>query len=106
MPRDTITTIKETEARAKAIEAEARAKAQKMIEETESSCIAFCAKEEEALRAELEEKLDLLRKKSETLVRRNAQSNEDHANEICDNARLRVRGAVKIILQEIEKQCQ
>lgn len=106
MPRDAITTIKDTEAQARAIEAQAKAKAQEMIEETESSCIGFCQKETQKLRSELDSQLELLREKSRALVEKNALSNEAYADELGQQARLRVRGAVKIILQEIEKQCQ
>lgn len=106
MPRDAITTVKDTEARARAIEEDAKVKAREMIEETERSCIEFCEKEERELKAELDERLELLRRKSERLVEKNAQSNDERAQEILESARLRMRGAVKIILQEIEKQCR
>ena len=106
LPRDAITTIKETEAQARAIETDAKAKAQEMIEETEKSCISFCQKEKEKLGCELDAQLEILRQRSEVLIEKNARSNEACAEELRERARLRVRGAVKIILQEIEKQCQ
>ena len=46
--KDAITTIRETEARARAIEEDAKVKAQEMIEETERSCIEFCEKRKES----------------------------------------------------------
>ena len=106
MPRDAIKTIRDTEAKAHSIEAEAREKAREMIEETERSCIEFCEKEEAELQAELNGRLELLRRKSGQLIDRNVSANGELVGELIDAARLRMRGGVKIILQEIEKECQ
>lgn len=106
MPRDAITTIRNAEARAAAIEAEARKSAGDMVAETEQSCAKYCEKEVAALQAELDEKLDLLRQKSNALIEKSARDSNERADAILDDARIRLRGAVKIILQEIEKKCQ
>ena len=106
LPRDAIITIKKTEAQVRAIEAEAKEKAQEMIEETEQSCIQFCQKEREELVTELDSRLDALRQRSEALLDRSARSSEMAADELRERTKARMRGAVNIVLEEIEKQCQ
>ena len=106
MPRDAIISIKNAEAEARSIEAEAVRQAQEMTEETERSCIQFCKKEREELSAELAVQLDGLRKKSEVLLEKNARANKELAEEISRKSEDRMRGAVNIILREIDKQCQ
>lgn len=106
MPRDAIAAIRNAEARAAAIESDARREAREMVEDTERSCAEYCEKETAALCAELEEKLELLRQRSVALIEKSARENDERADEILEGARIRLRGAVKIILQEIEKRCQ
>ena len=105
MPRDAIMTIKESEAKAKAIEAEAHLEAKQMIEETEASCIRFCEKEKEKLSSELCARIEDIGKKSDFLIEKSARATEEEAEELRKKASIRLSGAVKIILQEIEKQC-
>ena len=91
MPKDAIITIKKAEAEARAIEADARARAQEMIEETEQSCVKFCQKEKEELCAELEAQLDTLRQRSEALLQRSAQADEACAEQIREGTKVRQR---------------
>ena len=106
MPRDAIITIKRAEAEARAIEADATARAQEMIEETEQSCKQFCEKEKWELVGELSSQLDTLRQRSESLLQRSAQADAECAEEIRERTKARMRGAINIVLREIEKKCQ
>lgn len=106
MPRDAIITIKKAEAEAHAIEADAVLLAQEMTEETERSCIQFCEKEKQELESELAAQLENLKKKSEALLQRSAQADAERSEEIKEKTKARMRGAVNIVLREIEKQCQ
>lgn len=106
LPRDAISVIKDTEDRAHRIVYDAEERAARMIEETEHSCLEFLSKKEAEATAEKDKQIELLKAKSGALLEKNAEITRKNAEDLENDARKKLDGAVKIILQEIYEQCQ
>lgn len=106
LPRDAISVIKDAENQAHRIVDDAEERAARMIEETEHSCLEFLSKKEAEVTAEKGKQIELLKTKSDTLLKKNADIARKNAEDLESDARKRLDGAVKIILQEIYEQCR
>lgn len=106
MSRDTILKIKETEAEAMKIVAEAEERAKQMRQTAEADGRALCKRTEEELSAELEGMLEQIRIKVEEMSERIMEETREEAAEVAAAARLNRKSAEKIVVRGLDAKCR
>ena len=106
MSRDTILKIKETEAEAMKIVAEAEERAKQMRQAAEADGRALCKQTEDELSAELEGMLEQIRIKVEEMSERIMEETREEAAEVAAAARLNRKSAEKIVVRGLDAKCR
>ena len=106
MSRDTILKIKEAEAEAMRIVAEAEEKAKRMRDAAEAEGRARCEQTERALSAELEGMLEQIRVKVGEMSDRIMEEAREEATEVASAARLNRKSAEKIVVRGLDAKCR
>ena len=106
MSKDAITKIKEAEAEAQKIRADAADSVKEKLRSAEAEGKRMCAEAEaEAVRVNAE-KISTTRQKLDTIMSEKRAVAEKSAGDTARSAELNMRDAVKMIVGEVMKQCQ
>ncbi len=106
MSKEAIGRVREAEAQAANIRAEAEKKAAFMIEETEKNCAAEAERAIAATDAALREELERVKGRAEGLIEDSRREVESDVAAVEANAREHMREAVKLIVWEMYDSCQ
>lgn len=106
MSKDTILKIKETEAEAARIVAEAEAKAREMRERAETEGLALCRSTEETLTVELDGMLKKIQEKVDAMGVRTLDETREQAEAVASAARLNRKSAEKIVIRGLDAKCR
>ena len=106
MAKEIIEKIKEAEAEADRIRAEAQTEAQECLREAEKNGRALCEWAESEGLAENREKIRLIRERADDMMAHSAEEAEQKAAAMRADAEHRMREAVRLILGGVMEQCQ
>lgn len=106
MSRESILKIQETEQIAEEIIADARARAQKMIEAAEAEGRALCETTERETEASLDAMLEQIRERTVSVSERMENESLAQVEELKRNVSLRRKIAEKIIIRGFDRKCR
>ena len=106
MSKEAISRVREAEAQAAEIRAQAEKKAATRIEQTEKACVAQAERAIAATDAALREELDRVKTKAEELVEESRREVMEDVTAMEAMARESMREAVKLIVWEMYDSCQ
>lgn len=106
MSKETVVKIRETEAEAARIIAEAKEQAHAMREQAEAEGRERCRSTEEAVSAELSEMLEQIRLKTEEISGHMLEETRARAEAVAANARLNRKSAEKIVIRGLDSKCR
>lgn len=106
LSKETIAAIREAEARAERIKADAVSKGAKMVAGERAAGEKLLAETEAATRAEIEENFKKLGEATDRLLEKNRVEADAEADELKRAAQLRSRAAINEIFRGLDRQCQ
>lgn len=106
MSKDLIAKIKEAEAEAEKIRADAAEEAKERIRRAEAEAALFCENAEKEAERENAKKLGLTREKADELLERSAETAKEEAREIRVAASPYTKEAVRLVTEGVWKLCQ
>lgn len=106
MSRETIFQLKEAEAEAARIVAQAKAKADQMRADAEEAGQALCLETERSVSEELAGMLEQIREKAEEHRERVLEETRAEAEAVAANVRLNRKSAEKIVIRGLDTKCR
>ena len=106
MSRDSILKVREVEAKAEQTVADAKAQAQKMLEQTHAEGKALCSDTEREVLAKRDEMMKRIHEKSAQLEQDALAEAKQEADDITKEVSLRRKIAEKIIIRGLDSKCR
>ena len=106
MSRDSILKVKEVEAKAEQTVADAKAQAQKMLDQARADGAALCESTESEILAKREEMMVRIREKSAQIEADALDEAKQEADQMTKDVSLRRKVAEKIIIRGLDSKCR